>query len=146
MVKFKGCKRWNTTEKYRIMLIEILPRIWIADKTHSRSKITNVVLVKKDCDRIHSMPHFIEKQHAYANYLEKMARFLYYYTVVKMNTVILVDTEIHVRHDAYVILMAFMKTYGHVDWQTAYRKIKTKTIPFYLTSFSTGVFRLLTPV
>lgn len=125
------------------MLIEILPRIWIADKMHSRSKIENVVLIDENLKSVYDTYNFIERQHKYAKYIEKMIKFLYYYTVIKMNSVMLVDSNIHSRHDAYVLLIAYMSYYGKIRWQEGYHKIKHKTIPFQLSSFSLGVFNLL---
>jgi len=125
------------------MLIEILPRIWIADKKHQSSEVQNIVYIEKELNRkVYSIHNFIERQHEYARYLKEMVKFLYYYSVLKMKSIVLVDKGIHERQDAYMILIAYMKYYGKITWKDGYQHVKKKTIPFQLSSFSSGVLDL----
>ena len=124
------------------MLIEILPRIWIADKVHTRSKIKNVIYLEEKLKKNYAILNFIERQHHYAEYLEKMVRFLYYYTVINLRPLVIIDSNIHIRQDAYVLLIAYISYYGRIQWKQVYQQIKAKTIPFQLSSFSIGALNL----
>ena len=125
------------------MLIELLPRIWIADKVHSKSKIKNIIILEEKLKHIYNNSNFIERQHSYSLYLEKMIRFLYYYTVLNVKPIIIVDSNIHTRQDAYTLVIAYMSFYTKENWKQVYRHIQAKTIPFQLSSFSMGALHLL---
>jgi len=125
------------------MLIEILPRIWIADKRHSSCHVKNVVYLEKELSsKIYSKLNFIERQHSYSEYLEKFSQFLYYHTILKLKPIVLIDKSIHERHDAYMIVIAFIHFYSKIPWKKIYGQIKSKTIPFEFSSFSAGVLDL----
>lgn len=127
------------------MRIEILPRIWIADKIPKKNKIKYIVHIIEKINNIYTISDFIRRQHIYVKYLEDMTKFLYYHTIVKQKSILLVDPYVHERHDAYMICIAFMTFYGKVHWTNVYKAIKEKTIPFTLNSFSAGTLNLFHP-
>jgi hypothetical protein len=108
------------------MRIEILSRLWIADKKHAKCRIHHNLY-------LHNYNFWNQDMHSFQRLLETSTRTIHRYIAQSLEPIILIDHDIHSLHTAYVVVVAYIVRYTDVSVKDAIRSIQTKTVPFRLS-------------
>lgn len=109
------------------MRIEILSRLWIADKKHAKCRISNNLY-------IHKYNFWNQDMNTFQKLLESSTRTIHRYIAQSLEPIILIDHEIHSLHTAYVVVIAYLLRYTDLSVEDAIRGIKSKTVAFSLSN------------
>jgi len=109
------------------MRIEVLPRIWIADRKHSKCYIENQELIHTLRLEDRCMQDVIRE-------FDRITHRIYSLSVSALNPVILIDCNIHTTYMTYAIIVAYIIRFTSVSLQKAIIQLKTKTLPFHFSS------------
>lgn len=119
------------------MRVEVLSRIWIADKRHSKCHISKELLV-------HNYHFWNQDISSFQTLLDKCTATIHKIAVHTIEPIILIDHEIHSMHTAYIIIIAYIVRYAQISFQRALQSIQTKTLPFILTPEAQKCLRIFT--
>lgn len=108
------------------MRIEILSRLWVADKKHAKCRITHNLY-------IHNYNFWNQDMITFQKLLESSTRTIHRFIAQSLEPIILIDHEIHSLHTAYVVVIAYILRYTDLSVQDAIQSIQTKTVPFSLS-------------
>lgn len=109
------------------MRVEVLPRLWIADRKHSKCTSMHSIKVHK-LGLENQTPHMIVEQ-----LLEKTKK-IYTKTMHLLESVVLIDRNIHDTYVAYLMVVAYLIRYSGLSIQNAKANLGTKTLTFRLSS------------
>ena len=109
------------------MRIEILSRLWVADKKHAKCRISNNLYIDK-------YNFWDQDMKAFQKLLESCTRTIHRFIAQSLEAIILIDHEIHSLHTAYVVIIAYVLRYTHLSVEDAIRSIQTKCVPFTLST------------
>ena len=109
------------------MRIEILSRLWVADKKHAKCRISHNLY-------IHKYNFWNQDMVAFQKLLESSTRAIHRYIAQSLEPIILIDHEIHSLHTAYIVVIAYVLRYTDLSVQDAIRSIQTKTVAFSLSN------------
>ena len=109
------------------MRIEILSRLWIADKKHAKCRISNNLY-------IHKYNFWNQDMNTFQKLLESSTRTIHRYIAQSLEPINLIDHEIHSLHTAYVVVIAYLLRYTDLSVEDAIRGIKSKTVAFSLSN------------
>ena len=109
------------------MRIEVLPRIWIADKIHSKNQVKHLI-------KVHQL-NLSEATHSVVlNTLFTLTSKMYHLSVSQLQQVLLIDRDLHSMYITYMILVAYIIRYGKIPVERAIDHLKSKTLPFRFTN------------
>ena len=118
-----------------IMRIEILSRIWIADKKHTKCHIKKRLY-------IHDYNFWEQDMNTFQTLLDKCTSTIHKIAVHTLEPIILIDHDIHSHHTAYIIIIAYILRYTDLTIQRALLSVQTKTLPFTLNSGARNGLRI----
>tara|TARA_B110000914_G_C15333604_1_gene385870 strand:+ start:53 stop:415 length:363 start_codon:yes stop_codon:yes gene_type:complete len=118
------------------MRIEVLSRIWIADRKHSRCNITNVI-------NLHEYELSEKSPFDLIRYIKNITSIIFKKSVNELKQIILIDPNIHDTHIGYLIIVAYLVLYGNIPYDQALKQIQTKTLQFHLTDIQKRILNKL---
>lgn len=105
------------------MRVEVLPRLWIADRKHS--KCTSMHTIK-----VHRLGLENQTPSMIVEHLLQTTSKIYTKTMHLLESVVLIDHNIHETFVAYLIIVAYLIRYSGLSIQKAKANLGTKTLPF----------------
>lgn len=124
------------------MRVEVISRIWLCDKKHSRCRVKYAVHVRKQKEK--KVQSYVKETmiQEYVDFLRTMVQFMHHHVYTEMKPIILIDENIHEDHDAYAVALAYFVYYGNMSWTSSYKYILQKTMPFTLSKMQEDAMKM----